>query len=331
MIVKEPKPASYPRLADLPLPPAGKTGWPWTEESQTHSDEWEDGFPWPKISVVMPSYNQVKYIEETIRSVLLQGYSNLEFIVFDGGSTDGAVQILEKYDPWLTYWVSEPDRGQSHAINKGIRRATGEIIFWTNSDDICLPDAFTKVAKAFVDHPHIKLVTGQARLIDQHSNIIGELKSYYIDWEEIATNPGNSIRQVSSFFAKELFTEVGMLDENVNLAMDTDLLLRFTEYAPPLVIDDYLTAFRVHEEANTQHMLITWYEETDRTRLSFLQTNDLKSKYKQRSAQRWLNLSRMAKYSKKQRIKCLLNAIRNTPSLLLKREFWSAVYSLRRV
>jgi len=107
-----------------PSPP-GKTGWPWTEETSRLPEKMSDGRPWPRISIVTPSYNQGQFIEETIRSVLLQGYPNLEYIVIDGGSSDGSVEILQEYEQWLAYWVSERDRGQADALNKGFRRASG--------------------------------------------------------------------------------------------------------------------------------------------------------------------------------------------------------------
>src|SRR5689334_6100335 len=116
-----------PRLTGLPPPPPGRTDWPWTVETPQLPALRPDGSAWPRISIVTPSYNQGQFIEETIRSVLLQGYPDLEYIVIDGGSSDDSPAIIAKYAPWLTHWVSEPDRGQAHAINKGLVHATGVI------------------------------------------------------------------------------------------------------------------------------------------------------------------------------------------------------------
>ena len=136
-------------LDDLPAPPPGKTGWIWTEQSNPLPPKMPDGTEWPRISIVTPSYNQGHYIEETIRSILLQGYPNLEYIIIDGGSTDRSVEIIQKYASFLTYWVSEPDNGQTQAIDKGLAYCTGEIFNWVNSDDFLSRNALATIASAF--------------------------------------------------------------------------------------------------------------------------------------------------------------------------------------
>src|SRR5215831_12852093 len=161
-----------PKLSELPAPPSGKTGWPWTEEGQRLPDQMPDGCPWPLISVVTPSLNQGKFIEETIRSVLLQGYPELDYIIIDGGSTDGSVEVIKKYEPWLTYWVSEPDRGQSHAINKGWQRACGEIVAWLNSDDTYNRGALRCAVEAFRYNTAVGMVYSDMNYIDVSSNVI---------------------------------------------------------------------------------------------------------------------------------------------------------------
>src|SRR5262249_45830023 len=134
-----------------------KAGWPWAAEIQNFPQMMSDGRNWPRISIVTPSYNQGRYIEETIRSVLLQGYPNLEYIIIDGGSTDETIEIIERYHDGLTFWSSEPDNGQSHALNKGFARATGQILAWINSDDMYLPGAFARIATAF-EHDRVDVV-----------------------------------------------------------------------------------------------------------------------------------------------------------------------------
>jgi glycosyltransferase involved in cell wall biosynthesis len=317
-----------PTLNELPPPPPNRTGWPWTEGSSQLPDTMPDGTLWPKISVVTPSFNQGQFIEETIRSVLLQGYPNLEYIIIDGGSRDNSLEIIKKYQPWLAFWVSEPDRGQSHAINKGIQRATGEILYWQNSDDICLPDAFRTVATAFSSKPGVKLVTGQARLIDHLSQIIGEVRSYFTGWEEVATNPGNSVRQISTFFSRRIFDELGLLDENPRLAMDTELLFRFTRNNRPLVLNEYLAAYRTHANTSTARELLIWYKETDLTRLKLLPNKILRSKYRERSAANWINLSISDSRTAKQRMNCLKNAVQIEPTIIFSRSFWMAFKKL---
>lgn len=147
-------------LAELPKPSTNKTGWPWTEESIQLPAIQPNGAEWPKISIVTPSYNQGQFLEETIRSVLLQGYPNLEYIIIDGGSADHSLEIIKKYEPWLTYWVSERDRGQANAINKGLKQARGAIAAYLNSDDFYLPGALEHVGKTFFSY-NVDILVGK--------------------------------------------------------------------------------------------------------------------------------------------------------------------------
>ena len=139
------------------LPPASdpNPGWPWHHKNRPNELPID---VWPKISIVTPSYNQAEYLEQTIRSVLLQRYPNLEYIIMDGGSTDGSVEIIRKYQEWITFWTSEEDQGQTDAIQKGFSRSTGSILAWLNSDDIYFPGALVAMAQAHLLSPRTVLL-----------------------------------------------------------------------------------------------------------------------------------------------------------------------------
>lgn len=205
-------------LKDLPPPPLGKSGWPWTEQRQPLPERMPDGSEWPRISIVTPSYNQSQFIEETIRSVLLQGYPNLEYIIIDGGSTDKSVEIIKKYEQYLAYWVSEADRGQSHALNKGFRRATGVLIGWQNSDDFYHISTFEYAAIACLSHPNADILYGQTVRVDEQSNYLGNFP--FPDSDMHAMLPYNIVNNQALFWRNKVFQDGQFLDESLHHAMD---------------------------------------------------------------------------------------------------------------
>ena len=211
-----------PTLSELPPPPPGKVGWPWTEESPPLPDTMPDGRPWPRVSIVTPSYNQGQFIEETIRSVLLQGYPDLEYIIIDGGSTDGSVDIIRKYEPWLAYWVSEPDKGQADAINKGWRKATGEFLSWLNSDDILLPNALVQAVSHLVANRDSLLVYCDQRVIDENSNMLFEIHLPDFELRDVIRSWLNPVNQPGFLMRSKVLKCVGFLDENLSFSMDFD-------------------------------------------------------------------------------------------------------------
>lgn len=217
--------------AGLPPPPPGKSGWPWTVETPPLPETQSDGSPWPRISIVTPSYNQGQFIEETIRSILLQGYPNLEYIIMDGGSTDGTIEIIRKYGRHLAYWVSEKDRGQSHAINKGMARATGQIRAYLNSDDTYLPGALARVADHATKQPEADLIYGKCRISDENGKKIGERVGSIATFDEIIDLwnvwwKQRNLVQPEVFWTDRIAGKVGPLREDLYWVMDFDYWLR---------------------------------------------------------------------------------------------------------
>ena len=210
----------------------------------------------PVISIVTPSFNQADYLEECIESVLGQGYPCLEYVIMDGGSTDGSVDIIKKYEKYLTYWQSRPDDGQYTAITEGFRHTTGDIMAWLNSDDKYHPLAFVKAACVFVDNPEILWVTGRKTLWGEKGNLtwIDNNKSYYSRrkfLEGFFNKP--YIQQESTFWRRSLWNIAGnCLSNSIKLAGDMELWSRFFRYAQLYTIDTLLGGFRSHGDQRSK-------------------------------------------------------------------------------
>jgi glycosyltransferase involved in cell wall biosynthesis len=233
----------------FPSPPAGKTGWPWTLEHSDFGRVKPDGEPWPRISIVTPSFNQAAYIEETIRSILLQGYPNLEYMVIDGGSTDGSVEIVRRYERWLTCWMSEADRGQAHAINKGLARATGEIFGWVNSDDLLMPGSLKHIGESFGD---TALLAGCVENFDDDGRRT-LVRQFGLSLETMLLKTGQaSYHQPALWFRKTALDEVGPFAESFHYCFDYERLLQILRRDVAVRYSDRVLArFRLHPDSKT--------------------------------------------------------------------------------
>jgi glycosyltransferase involved in cell wall biosynthesis len=240
------------RLVDLPVPPAGRVGWPWTEESFPSSSVPSKNREWPRVSVITPSFNQARFVEQTLRSVLLQNYPNLEYIIIDGGSRDGSVEIIKKYEQHLAHFESEPDRGQSHAINKGFARATGDIICWLNSDDYYLPGTLHTVAEVLGDGQGNFALVGNCVQVYDDGRPPFEGKGRYESLDRLLQFwKGYQMHQPSIFWRREVFDRVGYLDESLHYCMDFDYWVRIARHFPFQTIDRALSNATYHREAKT--------------------------------------------------------------------------------
>ena len=234
---------------DFPSPSPNQTGWMWGKENSHFPKTTPNGHLLPRITIVTPSHNQGRFLETTIRSVLLQGYPNLEYIIIDGKSSDDSVEIIQKYEPWLAYWVSEKDRGQAHAINKGFARATGDIYAYLNSDDFYEPGALHACALSFREG---------------HQWLVGRVRCWQAgvgDWP-FPELPGKSfakwflscpIPQAGSFWSAELHREMGQFREDLNYIIDYEfwLRLRFIKRIKPIYIDRTIAVYRLHSQSKT--------------------------------------------------------------------------------
>jgi glycosyltransferase involved in cell wall biosynthesis len=231
------------------LPPINKSGWPWDIPMAKWPERMENGSWWPKISVITPSYNQGQYLEETIRSVLGQGYPNLEYWIVDGGSTDNSVPIIKKYETWLTGWVSEKDTGQASAINKGFELATGEWIGWLNSDDVYQPNCLMTMASITSQYPEVDVCFGDKFSLNQDGS-----RYYYRAKDPTLENmiPWQAFFSESTIWKKKIWDSGTRLDESFSHYMDYDYFLRLVldgrnfHYLP-----EFCAYWRLHDNSKS--------------------------------------------------------------------------------
>lgn len=204
----------------------------------------------PLVSIVTPSYNQARFLEETIQSVLSQDYTNIEYIIVDGGSSDGSLEIIQRYSDQLAWWISEPDQGQADAINKGFSHASGDIYAWLNSDDTYLPDTIKRAVDFFGDHPEVAMVYADANLVDEHGNILGRFPAQQTNMERMLRGSVH-IPQQTTFYKANIWKQIGGLDPSFFFAMDYDLWVRIAKITPPVYVKQLWANFRLHGEGKT--------------------------------------------------------------------------------
>ena len=240
-----------PSLTELPSAVKNKKGWPWTKETPALSATVSKGAYWPKISIVTPNYNYAHFLEETIRSVLLQGYPNIEYIIIDGGSTDNSIEIIKKYKKWLSYWETAPDEGPANAINRGFSKATGKIFAWLNSDDLLLPGCLEIVGRTMSKKPKVDFLYGDRISADAETNIIGVHFSRSIigrfHWAYCSP-----LAQECCFWRRRLHEKAGKLREDIKTIHDHELFMRMWKTGGKfLKIPNFLGIYRNHQATLT--------------------------------------------------------------------------------
>lgn len=290
-----------------------------------------------KISIITPSYQQAAYLEQTIQSVLDQGYANLEYIVIDGGSTDGSLEILQRFSDSLTYWVSEPDNGQTHAINKGLTRATGDVLAYLNSDDLLLPGSLQYVADSFSSHSEVKWLCGSViefgpRKYPTHllqsrkpSSIAAHLITPYHFWQQ------------GIFWRREVADDIGTFDVELHFVMDHEYWTRmlFSGYQPTIV-EQPLAAMRMHPVSKSCSLARRFDKEIRSVRLNYaarLDNDESRTMFRlrRRSIARRMQETAIIK-SKQGNAKSAwrkgMQALKLYPGGILERAFWGCLRRL---
>jgi glycosyltransferase involved in cell wall biosynthesis len=237
---------------------------------------------YPKISIITPSYNQGQYIEQTILSVINQNYPNLEYIIIDGGSTDNSIEIIQKYEKYLAYWISEKDEGMYEAIQKGFEKSTGEIMAWINSDDVYYPHALHTVVEIFTDFPDVQWLSAHPTCIDEQGRTVYiATERRYSKYAYLTKHRPEWIHQESTFWQRSLWERAGgCMDTSLKLAGDFELWMRFFDYEQLYVATTLIGGFRIRSsDQKTLSQYDKYIEETEKVIAKHLANLTEKAKY----------------------------------------------------
>ncbi len=204
----------------------------------------------PRVSIIMPSFNQGHFLEAAIQSVLAQSYPNIEFILVDGGSKDESLEIIKKYQQHFAWWVSEKDKGHADALNKGFSHATGEILAWLNSDDVYFPNAVAEAVAILQQQPEVGMVYADADLIDNSGAQIGRFAARQTDYRRMLRGSVH-IPQATTFFRRGLWQQVGPLDLSLFFSFDYDLWVKIAKVSQVLYVPRRWAQFRIHGDGKT--------------------------------------------------------------------------------
>jgi glycosyltransferase involved in cell wall biosynthesis len=204
----------------------------------------------PKITIITPSFNQAQFLEKTILSVLNQNYPNLEYIIVDGGSTDGSLEIIKKYERQLAWWISEKDNGQTHAINKGLRRATGTWVGWQNSDDIYYENVFYDFASIALKNSGTGLIIGDMMIIDENDNVIRDMQFVKPTYKSILAG-GMVLGNQAAFWRRSIHQKIGFLNEKYQYCFDYEWFLRLLNNTDAIHRDKFWGAIRKHKNTKS--------------------------------------------------------------------------------
>ncbi len=227
---------------------AGLYGWRRTTAGGVPRER--SGEALPRITIVTPSYNQASFLEQTLCSVLMQGYPNLEYVVMDGGSTDGSRSTVERYADLLTYWQSQADGGQAAAIAAGFERSTGEVLGWVNSDDYLLPGALVQIGRFFATRRDVDFLVCGGVVVDARGRLIRKYYAFPQDFRSLLCG-GQLFMQMSSFWRRSAYERVGGLDTKLRFCFDYDLFLRLARERTPAAQEFLASAFRIHDDSKT--------------------------------------------------------------------------------